>query len=128
MAVPTDAASTTYGDGVSTCGARTYVITDSTGAVPTWVTAHAVPTDPTKFTVRVKIDTESYVAASPHTMNIKVTFTNYPIADDALHPTKTYPIAITVTAAACDCSLISWNEPKNLPLIMSSMVVTTPAV
>lgn len=40
--IPTDAASLNYSsntDGWATCGARTYAITDSTGATPTWVTA-----------------------------------------------------------------------------------------
>ena len=110
---------------MSTCGSRTYVITDDTGAVPTWVTAVAHPTDATKFNIRVAIDTESYVKV--HTLTIKVGFTDYPVSADALHPTKDYTVAVTVVAAACDCSLITWNEPENLPLIMDAMVVTTPA-
>lgn len=110
---------------MSTCGSRTYVITDDTGAVPTWVTAVAHATDATKFNIRVAIDTESYVKV--HTLTIKVGFTDYPVSADALHPTKDYTVAVTVIAAACDCSLITWNEPANIPLIMDAMVVTTAA-
>jgi hypothetical protein len=37
--VPTDVASTTYGNGSNTCGERVFEITDANGATPTWVTA-----------------------------------------------------------------------------------------
>ena len=39
IGIPTDTASSTYGDGHSTCGEREYSIEDSNGAVPAWVTA-----------------------------------------------------------------------------------------
>jgi len=49
------------------------------------------------------------------------------VADDASHPAKSYPFVVIVEAATCDCALILWNEPENIPLIMNAMVVTTPA-
>ena len=33
---------------------------------------------------------------------------------------------IVVQAATCDCTLITWLDPENIPIIMNAMVVTTP--
>lgn len=60
-------------------------------------------------------------------MTLTVGFADYPVADDAEHPTATFNFDINVLDADCDCSLITWNEPENIPIIMQSMVVTTPA-
>ena len=124
--IPTDVASTTYGDGLNTCGARSYEITDSTGKTPSWVTAVSTGADAGKFIIRVSIDDESYIAKSPHNMLIKVGFANYPASADALHPTRTFPFTVNVQAATCDCSLITWNDPKNIPVIINASVVTKP--
>lgn len=126
ITIPTDVASTTYGDGWDTCGARTYAITDSTGATPTWVTAVAEGASANKFIIRVAIDDETYIGSSPHSMSILVGFANYPVSADALHPTNSYSFNVDVTAATCDCSLITWNDPENIPILLSSMVVTQP--
>lgn len=123
--IPTDAASTNYGDGWSTCGDRTYALTDVNGDTPAWVTAHAQTETANQFIIRVAIDDESYVG-SPHTMTLTVGFATYPVADDADHPTATFTFDINVENADCDCSLITWNEPENIPIIMQAMVVTTP--
>jgi hypothetical protein len=119
-------ASAKFGDGWDICGARTYAILDGTSATPTWVTPVSESPTANTFIIRVAIDLESYVAASPHTMTLAVGFANYPVSADALHPTKTYSFTITVVAATCDCTLIVWNEPENIPRIMYAAVVTTP--
>jgi hypothetical protein len=59
-------------------------------------------------------------------MTIVVGFATYPVADDALHPTRTFTFNINVVAPVCDCTLITWNEPENIPLIINPSVVTTP--
>ena len=73
------------------------------------------------------IDDEAYAVNSPHTMTLVVGLADYPVSTDALHPTRTYTFDVTVVAATCDCTLIQWNEPENIPLIMNALVVTTPA-
>lgn len=60
-------------------------------------------------------------------MTITTGFASYPVSDDADHPTRSFTFDVTVLTASCDCSLITWNEPENIPLLMSAMVVTTPA-
>jgi len=136
---PTDEASLHYStnsNGWNTCGDRTYSIVDANNLTPTWVTAvnEAAVADGNgdlqvspSFIIRVEIDDESYVAGSPHTMTLTVGFATYPVADDADHPTRTYTFDINVLAPVCDCTLITWNEPENIPLLMNAMVVTTPA-
>jgi hypothetical protein len=136
---PSDVASLYYSsdaNGWNTCGDRTYSIVDAGGNVPTWVTAvnEAAVADgngdlqvSSTFIIRVEIDDESYVGTSPHTMTLTVGFADYPVTDDAAHPTKVFTFDVTVLAATCDCTLITWNEPENIPLIMNAMVVTTPA-
>ena len=74
----------------------------------------------------VNIDDESYVDSSPHTMALTVGFADYPVSDDALHPTIELSFDVTVVAAVCDCSLITWNEPENIPRYLTASVVTTP--
>ena len=131
---PADIASLYYSNdanGWDTCGDRTYDIVDANGDTPTWVTAVNVPAvdgvvSPT-FIIRVQIDDETYVDNSPHSMTITTGFAGYPVTDDALHPTRSFTFDITVLAASCDCTLITWNEPENIPLLMDAMVVTTPA-
>lgn len=128
--IPTDAASTTFGDGWDTCGARTYEIKDSTGATATWVSAVTEGIDDlaaNKFAIRVAIDDETYADNSPHTMTVTVGLADYPVADDANHPTITFNFVVEVLAAVCNCSLIEWNTPPNVPLVLNAMVVTQPA-
>lgn len=127
VAIPSDVASTLYSDGWETCGARTYAITDANGDTPTWVTAVTEGASANNFIIRVSIDDETYVDNSPHAMSVTVGFANYPVADDALHPTSSYDFSITIIAAVCDCTLITWNEPENIPRIITASVVTTPA-
>ena len=142
LSAPTDAASTLYGDGWSTCGQRSYSIVDSNGNVPTWVTAVYSDDNTNDFHIRVNIDDESYAtttsSADPteiatysgvpaHAMTLTVGFVDYPVADDADHPTIEFSFEVDVIKAVCDCTLILWNEPENIPLIMNAMVVTTPA-
>lgn len=136
---PSDVASLYYSsnaNGWNTCGDRTYSIVDANGNTPTWVTAINVPAVvdangdtqvSSTFVISVAIDDESYVSASPHSMTITVAFANYPVSDDAAHPTKSWTFDVVVAAATCDCSLIIWNDPENIPLIMNAMVVTSPA-
>ena len=136
---PADVASLYYSssaNGWNTCGDRTYTIVDANGDTPTWVTAVNVPAVvdsngdaqvSSTFVISVAIDDESYVAASPHTMTITVAFTDYAVADDSAHPARSWTFDVVVSAATCDCTLITWNEPENIPLIMNAMVVTTPA-
>jgi len=59
-------------------------------------------------------------------MSLLVGFANYPVSADALHPTNSYSFDIAVTAASCDCSLITWNDPENIPILLTAMVVTEP--
>lgn len=125
--IPTDAASTLYSDGWETCGARTYAITDSNGDTPTWVTAVTEGASTNMFIVRVSIDDESYVGTSPHGMTVTVGFADYPVSTDALHPTEAFTFDITIIAPVCDCTLITWNEPENIPRIIYASVVTAPA-
>jgi hypothetical protein len=61
-------------------------------------------------------------------MSIVVGFATYPVADDASHPTRTFTFTVTVVAAVCDCTLITWNEPENIPLVIAPSVVTTHTV
>jgi len=60
-------------------------------------------------------------------MTVRVGFADYPVSDDALNPTAEYNFNIVVLQPVCDCSLISWNEPDNIPRYMFAWVVTTPA-
>ena len=120
-------ASDSYGDGWSTCGDRTFAITDSSGATPSWVTAVTVGAATNTITIRVVIDDETYIGSSPHTMSMTVGFANYPTSDDAQHPTRTYTFDITVVAAVCDCTLVTWDAPVDIPRVVNAMVVTTPA-
>lgn len=139
---PTDAASTLYGDGWSTCGERSYSIVDSNGDTPTWVTAVYSDTSTNEFFIRVNIDDENYATTTSssdaaeiaafdtvpaHAMTLTVGFVDYPVSDDADHPTIEINFEVDVIKAVCDCTLILWNEPENIPLIMNAMVVTTPA-
>ena len=125
--IPTDAASAAYGDGWNVCGPRTYAITNDKGVTPSWVTVVTVGAINNNFIIRVAIDDETYVGTSPHTMTLLVGFANYPKSADPLHPTRTFTFTITVVKAVCDCILITWKEPENLPHIVKAMVVTTPA-
>ena len=112
ISIPTDDASTLYGDGWDICGARTYAIVDSTGATPTWVTpVTEVGESQTAntFIIRIAIDDESYVGNNPHAMTIRVGFVDYPVSTDAEHPTVDFNFEINVVAAVCDCTLITWN-------------------
>jgi len=102
------------------------VIKDSTGAVPTWVTAITDGAAANKFIIQVAIDDETYIT-NVHAMTVEVGFANYPTSADALHPTKTFSFNVDVKAAVCDCSLVTWNDPENIPILMSAMVVTEPA-
>ena len=61
-------------------------------------------------------------------MTIVVGFATYPVSADALHPTRSFTFDINVVAAVCDCTLITWNEPENIPLIINASVVTTHTV
>ena len=74
----------------------------------------------------VNQDDETYVDASPHSMTLTVGFEDYPVSDDALHPTIDLTFDVNVVAAVCDCSLITWNEPENIPRYLTASVVTTP--
>jgi hypothetical protein len=58
-------------------------------------------------------------------MTITVNFADYPVSDDADHPTRSWNFDVTVVEATCDCSLITWNEPENIPILMYTEVVTT---
>ena len=99
------------------------MIKDSTGVVPTWVTAITDGAAANKFIIQVAIDDETYIT-NVHAMTIEVGFVNYPTSTDALHPTKTFNFNVDVKAAVCDCSLVTWNDPENIPILMSAMVVT----
>jgi hypothetical protein len=140
--VPTDAASTTYGNGYDTCGERAYAITDATGAVPTWITAKTAEQELREitaagkeastatitagnFALTVAQDLEAMVASSPHVITIKTSFVTYPVSADASHPTLTTTISVTFTAATCDCTLITWKDPATYSTT-NAMVVTTP--
>ena len=122
--VPKDPVSSKFGnlDGWTTCGPRTYYIEDlSDNTESTWVTiAEDTSTPGETFFLRVSIDEESYVG--DYNFRLTIGFENYPLADDPLHPIFTVDFEVTVVAAECDCSLISWDEPGNIPDLLDALV------
>lgn len=120
--MPKDEASKVYNDGWSTCGGRSYYIEDlSDNTEATWVTVDEVTdTQGETFYLRVAIDEDDMVG--DHDFQITVGFVDYTVADDALHATVSTTFTVTIVAAVCECELISWNEPGNIPDLHSALV------
>ena len=63
------------------------------------------------YLIRVSTDDDAAENIREHTFSLTTTFADYPVADDAEHPTITQSLSVTLEAAACDCALITWDEP-----------------
>lgn len=86
-----------------------------------WVTIVEETTTPGEtFFLRVSIDEEAYVGN--YNFRLTIGFETYPLVDDALHPILVVDFDVEVVAAVCDCSLISWDEPGNIPDLLDALV------
>ena len=64
-------------------------------------------------------------------MKLRVTFVDYPLADNENYPKVETNFLVYISQATCDCSLITWDEPDQLTLttgLMTSPADTLPFV
>jgi len=56
---------------------------------------------------------------------MRVTFENYPLADNANYPKADKNFVLFISEASCNCNLITWDNPARLDL--STGLMTSPA-
>ena len=57
-------------------------------------------------------------------MRLRVTFVDYPLTDDSTFPVADTNFFLSVTQAACNCALITWDNPE--ALILETGLMTSP--
>ena len=63
-------------------------------------------------------DLEAKIAV--YNLEVYVEMTTYPVSADANHKFIRLPFTLTVQAADCDCSLISYIAPASEPLLITA--------
>ena len=76
----------------------------------------------TTYNIRAYSDLEANEGT--HNLILRVTFTNYPQATSTSYPKAETDFMLTISAATCDCTLITWDNPAQLTLTTGLM--TTP--
>lgn len=115
----TDTAGTTYGAAV--CGDRLYEIYDISSND---ITTVAVVEEVSTGNYQIKAYSTDENVEGTHNLRLRVTFVDYPQADDVTFPMAESNFMINVQQATCDCSLITWDEPDML--FLTTGLMTSP--
>jgi len=88
------------------CGNRSYVVVDASDVAVPWITITGA--NPT-YTITAKPILETLIG-STHAYKLKITLA------DARYPNvlKKMDLATTITAATCNCDLLTWDTPTTI--------------
>lgn len=111
-----DSAGTTYGTTV--CGDRLYEIYDISSNELTEV-ATIVDLGSGNYQIRAYSELEANEGS--HNLRLRVTFADYPLADNSNYPKADTNFLLYIKQATCDCSLITWDNPEQLLLTTGLM-------
>merc|ERR1719253_1005661 len=133
---PTDSVSLLFDnlDGYTTCGDRVFHIQDmTTGTTATWVSvvrdadltpAEVISIGPLGHSFLIRISNDDDTSVGTRTFTITMSFADYPLSGDATNTVFSDTFDVTVSAAVCECGLITWNAPTLVTISTSINVAT----
>jgi len=96
-------------DGTNLCGARSYKVympNGSTEVTGDWITITETPSGSGTYKLKASPIADALVTGSVTSLKLKTKLTSH-----SSHAGITETLAVTVTAATCNCELLTWDNP-----------------